>query len=102
MSHDEALMRRAYDAYWVGSDDEWTHARGIRNVLDLLAAEGRLVEPHGFYITPDGDGDPAIWRDEPGGHPVGVGTRFMAGNARIEPALAEWLWSVIPSREVTE
>lgn len=105
MSHDEALverLRRKLLQQWAEHDNHFGTEDVMVATLDLLAAEGRLIEPPPFYLALDADDEWAIWRDVPDGQPECLGFRFMTGNARIDRPVAEWLWSVIPSREVTE
>ena len=106
MSRDEALVSRIRSivgkAGGCGCCASMEPDEATTEILDLLAVEGRLVEPPPFYIAPDADDDPAIWRESTDGPDECVGVRFMAGNAQIESPVAEWLWSVIPSREVAE
>jgi hypothetical protein len=67
-------------------------------VAKALRDNGYVKLPAGWYIEPDGDGDPSIWRPHPfhadKSHQC-IGIRMMAGNAKIEKPVADWLWANI-------
>ena len=76
---------------------EMRHCNGsmdyARVALEWLQDNGFVQIPREWFIAPDGDGDEVIWMSRPDqANSLCIGQRFMAGNARIEPEVTEWLW----------
>lgn len=94
----EKLLEAAARAY----DAADRHKAGLMAVIAVvekaMREDGYVKLPSEWYIAEDGDGDPAIWLEHEGGNSnwdLVVGTRFAAGNAKIEKPIADWLWGNI-------
>lgn len=98
----EDLIAACIKAY----DTQDKHTDGLMAVIiaveKAMREDGYVKLPAEWYIAEDGDGDPSIWRPNPlnehAAHTC-LGIRFMAGNAKIEKPVADWLWENIRKGE---